>query len=503
MRYPGTTERKIVTSQRALPRGTESLRNKLLLGVLAGLIALVLAYAAQTQGRPVTAALVAVFGAIGVGAILGFRAGAIAGVLASIAYNLLLTDPILQFSLSSADDLVPIVALNVSAIASGLIAGRLRDRAVAAETASRQVTQLLHFSEDLQAAVTLEQVENVARGYFGRERSAVQLFVAGDDGLRAAVEFRPGNEVAQELWKSGLAATKSSNQQALLLRSGDHNLGVLVVAAEQGQDSTEPLKVFLPLLTLAIQRCQLAEQLTDADVLRRSEQFKTALLSSVSHDLRTPLAAISASASSLAGFGGQLDEESKTDLLDTIVDQCDRLDRFTTNLLNLGRIEGGLNVEVMPVVDAIEVLGSTLSRIRRLERTQVIERHLEVRSALVRADETLLEQVLYNILENAVVHTPPNSTIKVEARASADGLLIAVEDDGGGIPERDRKRVFDRFYQGPLSQRPTSGPGSGLGLSIAKGFIELIGGKIVASAASMPMRGARLEVTIPVVSAPE
>jgi two-component system sensor histidine kinase KdpD len=466
------------------------------------LIALVIAYVAQAHGRPVTAALVAVFGAVGIGAILGFRAGAIAGIIASLTYNLLLTDPVLQFSLSSADDLVPIVALNVSAIASGLIAGRLRDRAVAAETLSRQVTQLLHFSEDLQGAVTLAQVENVARDYFGREGGAVQLFVAEEEGLLAASECRCGSEVAQKIWKSGLAAAKSSNEHGLLLKSGDRNLGVLVVTAEQGQNSAGPLKVFLPLLTLAIQRCQLAEQLTDADVLRRSEQFKTALLSSVSHDLRTPLAAISASASSLAGFGGQLDEESKTDLLDTIVDQCGRLDRFTTNLLNLGRIEGGLNVEMMPVVDAIEVLGSTLSRIRRLECSQVIERHLQVRSALVRADETLLEQVFFNVLENAVVHTPPSSTIKVEARASDEALLIAVEDDGGGIPDSDLDRIFDRFYQGRSNQRSSSGSGSGLGLSIAKGFIELIGGTIVATTANMPMRGARLEVTIPILSVP-
>jgi two-component system sensor histidine kinase KdpD len=407
---------------------------------------------------------------------------------------------VLRFSLSDFDDLVPIVALNVSAIASGLIAGRLRDRAVAAETSSRQVTQLLQFSEDLQGAVTLSEVENVARAYLGAD---VQLFVAENERLKAASEWRWGQQIAAEVWNSGFAESRAGNQNAVLLRSGDRNLGVLVVGSEQEQGSAEPLTVFLPLLTLAIQRCQLAEQLTDADVVRRSEQFKTALLSSVSHDLRTPLAAISASASSLAGFGEQLDEGSKTDLLDTIVDQCGRLDRFTTNLLNLGRIEGGLNVDMMPVVDAIEVLGSTLSRIRRLNFTQVIDRHLEVRSALVRADEALLEQVFYNVLENAVVHTPPDRSIKVEAKASDLALSIAVEDDGAGIPVSERERVFERFYQVRPNQRSSSGSGSGLGLSIAKGFIELIGGKIMATAANTPMRGTRVEVTIPLLSVPE
>jgi two-component system sensor histidine kinase KdpD len=468
---------------------------------MSGLLALVLAYAAQSHGSPITAALIAVFGAVGVGALLGFLAGAIAGVIASLTYNLLLTDPILQFSLSSTDDLVPIVALNVSAIASALIAGRLRDRAVAAETASSQVTQLLQFSEDLQAAVTLVEVETVARAYFRRQKGKVQLFVAEDEQLRAASDWQWGQQIAQKAWSARLAETKSSDQQALLLRSGNRILGVLVIAVEDDTRPDEQLRHFLPLLTLAIQRCQLAEQLADADVVRRSEKFKTALLSSVSHDLRTPLAAISASASSLAGFGEQLDARSKTDLLDTIVDQCGRLDRVTTNLLNLGRIEGGLNVDQMPIVDAIEVLGSTLSRVRRAKRSQVIERNFQLGSALVRADEALLEQVFLNVLENAIVHTPPDTTIKVEASAAGGALLIAIEDDGVGIPKSKRERVFDRFYQVRPAPRLGSGAGSGLGLSIAKGFIELIGGQIVAASARFPMRGARLEVSIPVLAA--
>jgi two-component system sensor histidine kinase KdpD len=468
-------------------------RRRLVVAVGLGLAALAIAYWAHLNGRPVTAALVAVLGAVTVGALLGLRAGVVAGLAASVTYNLLFTDPVLKFSVNSADDLVPVIALNLSAIAAGLIAGRLHDRAVAAETSTRRVAELLQFSQDLQRAVTLAEVERVAQDHFGREELSAQLFVETAAKLRSPSVQGWGGDTARHVWENRMACLGCGNQTGYLLKSADRMLGVLVLAGDRPYAAQDVL-VFLPLLNLAIVRCQLAEQLSDADVLRRSEKFKTILLSSVSHDLRTPLAAISASASSLAGLGDKLGEDVKADLLNMIQEQCERLDRLTANLLNLGRIEAGLDVERMPVVDAIEVLGGTLSRIRRLNSARDIERDLAASSALVRADEALLEQVFLNVLENAVTHTPANTPIKVSADTSAGSLMIAVEDNGPGVPKAERSRVFDRFYQG----RPRRAPGgSGLGLSIAKGFTELIGGTITAGAATAPLRGARIEVILP------
>ena len=477
-------------------RAIGGIRKSHLLGVAVGFVALLLTYAAHANGRPITAALVAVFGVMGVGALLGARAGVFAGFAASLTFNLVFTDPTWTFTYSTADDLVPMIALTLSAVGSGVVAGRLRDRAIAAETATGRVGELLRFSEDLQSAVTVLDVEATAQAYLAGSRAIAWLFLERDGELVSPSGSETGREAARDVWFSRIPALTYGSCTAHILKSSEKRFGVLVVENEADR-SPEDVRLFLPLITLAIQRCQLAEQLNHADLLRRSEQFKTALLSSVSHDLRTPLAAISASASSLIELGAKLDEKTTLDLLTTIQDQCSRLDRFTRNLLNLGRIEGGLDISAMPSVDAIEVLGGTLARIRRLDGGHSISREFTTPSAQVRADESLLEQVFLNILENAIGHTPQGTSIKVGAEISGDELVVAVEDDGEGIPEPERERVFERFHQVAANGRRSSG--SGLGLSIAKGFTELFGGSVKAGNAAPPMRGARIEVRLPIV----
>lgn len=467
-----------------------------LIGFLIGLGALLLTYAAHVNGRPITSALVAVFGVMAVGAMLGARAGVFAGLAASLTFNLVFTDPAWTFTYSTADDLVPMIALTLSAVGGGVLAGRLRDRAIVAETATRRVAELLCFSEELQSAVTLAEVERIANAYLGGSGAGAWLFVEQAGVLYSPSGSGVGRDAAQDCWTSHLPSLTLGPLTGHLLKSADRHLGVLVVD-EASQPNYEEVRVLLPLLTLAIQRCLLAEQLAKADLLRRSEQFKTALLSSVSHDLRTPLAAISASASSMMELGPTLDAGTTTDLLSTIQEQCSRLDRFTRNLLNLSRIEGGLDVSEMPLVDAVEVLGGTLARVRKLAGVHTISREFSIGSALVRGDEALLEQVFLNVLENAVTHTPPGTSVRVSAEVAGALLIVAVEDDGEGIPAGERERVFDRFHQVVADGRRSSG--SGLGLSIAKGFTELFGGTIRASGARPPLRGARVEMSLPLV----
>ncbi len=443
-----------------------------------------LGYLAQLYGRPVTAALLAVLSVTAIGALLGLRAGVLAGVAASVAYNLLFTDPYLRFSVVSADDLVPIIALNLSAIASGLIAGRLHDRAVEAESSNRRIAELLKFSQDLQRTLSLEQIQNVIGEFLEVDTRSVRVSAA----------WHPSTSLEQSRALRDRSRGEDRRTR-LLLESADGPVGELTIDHEPGAFQDDAVRPLLPIVAMATERCILASEAAEADLLRRSEKFKTALLSSVSHDLRTPLAAISAAASGLASLGPQLDEAIRRDLLQTIQEQCDRLNRLTTNLLNLGRIDGGLDAKRMPLVDAVEVLGSALARVRRSNSSHRFERDFRTTEANVRADEPLLEQLFFNILENAVVHTPAETVIRVGAVRSEERLTVAIEDNGPGIPGDDWERVFHRFYQGGTSGHRRSG--SGLGLSIARGFTEVIGGTIRAGPPSEFARGTRIDISLP------
>ncbi len=243
-----------------------------------------------------------------------------------------------------------------------------------------------------------------------------------------------------------------------------------------------------------MERCLLLERLSEAELIKRSEEFKTALLSSVSHDMRTPLSAISASASSLASFGTELSEETRADLLAMIQQQCERLNRYTTNLLNLGRIQSGVDPKLFTECDALDVLGTAISRTRMIDDAPDIRKAYGVPSASVRADPVMLEQVFYNVLENAVRYSPAESQIQVTANVNGTELAISISDVGPGIAADDLERIFDRFYR---SHSALNEEGSGLGLSIAKGFTEAFGGSIVAGRAHHLEGGTIIKIRLP------
>jgi two-component system sensor histidine kinase KdpD len=218
----------------------------------------------------------------------------------------------------------------------------------------------------------------------------------------------------------------------------------------------------------------------------------------MSHDLRTPLSIISASAGSLLSLGDQLPTSDKRDLLRLIEQQSTRLNRFTSKLLSLGRIEGGLAASTMPETDALEVLGAAIVNVRQLAPTRNIRKVVTLEHAMVRADPSLLEQVIYNVLENAVVHTPGDTPILVSVDAKSEKLVIGVEDRGPGVSRADTELVFERF------RKSASGSGQekglGLGLSISRGFARAIDGDV----AIVPTaEGARFEISLPLVAAGE
>jgi len=451
---------------------------------------------AQNAERPITAAIVFLLGVTIAGALEGVWGGLIAALAASVAYNVFLIEPTFRFSLATIEDYVPIIAFNVSAAASGLVTGRLRDKARAAEQATQRVSSLLELSQMLQAAVSLPNVSNAVQAYVGAAGN-VELHVASGRTLESIEPAPRHAALAATVFAGGRTAIREKRRLASLLFSAEAAFGVLVLEWAEGAERDlhdEDLGALVNLVSIAAERCLLLRRLAEAELVRKSEEFKTALLSSVSHDMRTPLSAISASASSLSQYGASLDDAAKADMLNTIQEQCGRLNRYTTNLLSLGRLQAGLDRDRFTPCDALEVLGSAIAHARGLGSGHEIVKKIAPSEVLVKADPVMLEQVFYNVLENSVRYSDPGTPITVSAAVRRARLLVSIRDVGRGIPVGEFARVFERFYR---AGEPVSGEGSGLGLAIAKGFTEAFGGRIWAGVPEDSAGGTIVTIELP------
>jgi two-component system, OmpR family, sensor histidine kinase KdpD len=231
-----------------------------------------------------------------------------------------------------------------------------------------------------------------------------------------------------------------------------------------------------------------------------TDKLRTALMSSVSHDLRTPLTTILGSASTLRQDRTKLDDGAKDELLLAIVDETKRLDQYVTNLLNMSRLEAGELKPRREWLDPAEVLESAAARVAHRAKGVAIDTRIGPHVPLLRADFMLLETVLVNLLDNALKHGEGAEHVWAALKAEGDAIVFEVVDDGVGIPPDFLDRLFDRFFR---VQRSDSKPaGSGLGLSICKGFIEAMGGKIEVKSPVTQGRGAAFVVTFPLEAQP-
>jgi two-component system sensor histidine kinase KdpD len=264
------------------------------------------------------------------------------------------------------------------------------------------------------------------------------------------------------------------------LKTAHEVVGVLSVSLPNPENGVTGeqrrlLASFSSQAALAIERSQLAEEARRARLLHETEKLQTALLNSISHDLRTPLATITGTLSSLRDDRDLLDEHAQRDLLDSAYEEADRLNRLVGNLLDMTRLEAGamkISVEVADVEDAIGVALSQLAY--RLHHLQVvIDTPDEL--ALVPMDFVLMVQVFVNLLDNAVKYSPARAPITIRIHTAADEMMVEIADRGPGVPAEELDRIFDKSYR---LQDQVSITGTGLGLSISKGIVNAHGGRI-------------------------
>lgn len=448
---------------------------------------------------------------------LGRGPSILVSLLSILAFEFLFIVPRYGFSVRDAQYaltfsgllLVAWVISNMAAVARDQVAASQRREAdtAALSILSRSLTQALGLDEVLK--VILQHVSQT----FSRE---VVLFIPENNVLRLRASTANLQLEADELtavhWAynrgedagRGTATMPAVRLRAIPLMTSRGTVGVMGVipphtASYLNPDQRRLLESFASLSALALERALLARQASQTQVLQAAERLQNALLNSISHDLRTPLASITGVLSSLkeaaraTGEYPGMDAATRAELIDTALDEAGRLNRLVANLLDMTRLEAGMIHLKREPCDLQDLIGSALSR--QAERLAKRVLQVEVAEALpmVALDFVLMNQVLINLLDNAVKYSPPGTTIHVEARLDPEGVRISVEDDGMGIPPEDLEHVFDKFFR---VQRRDGVSGTGLGLSICKGIVEAHDGRIWAE--NLPGGGTAVRLVLPV-----
>ena len=226
-----------------------------------------------------------------------------------------------------------------------------------------------------------------------------------------------------------------------------------------------------------------------------TERLRSALLTSISHDLKTPLAAVLGAAGTLRAFGQKLGDAEKADLLATIIDESERLNRFIANLLDMTKLESGAVTPNVTLYDIGEIVGSALRRASRILSRHHVELELAPDLPMLELDAVLFEQMLFNLLDNAAKYAPPETTIRIQDWRSVDSVYLRVLDEGSGIPPTDLEHIFDKFYRAQKTDQVRAG--TGLGLAISRGFVEAMHGTIVA-ANRADRSGAAFTISVPI-----
>jgi two-component system, OmpR family, sensor histidine kinase KdpD len=448
------------------------------------------------------------------------RHAAVLACLASIAaFDFWFVPPYYTFDVHDAAYFLTFAVMLAVALAISHLTGRIRDQAEDARerehrTAARfALSQELGTAEDLatQVEITRRHVERAGRG-----RALVVLDEAGTDGPDSWPDDDVFDNVAVRvaaIWahqngeSAGWGTHYCAEAEALVvpLRSSNRTLGVVILqpeSAEQPPKAADRRTVE----ALAAQAAEAFERTTLAEGHRRaraeveSERLRTALLSSLSHDLRSPLGSIEGAASSLVEEGGAWRGETRREMAETILHESQRMSRLITNLLDMVRVESGalaVHKEWQPLE---EPLGVALLRVEERLNSHRVTTQLPASLPLVPVDELLLEQVFINLLENAAKHTPPGTGIAVSAWTEGDNVVVEVADDGPGIPAGEEETIFRKFHRGARDEDLAPAGGSGLGLTICRGIVTAHGGRIWLDRGSGS--GAVFRFTLPLIGPP-
>ena len=470
-------------------------------------------------------AMIFLLGVLFAAAQYGRRAGVIASVATVLAFDFFFVPPYYSFSVSDGQYLITFAVMLLIALVTSNLTVRIREQVESSRLRERRTESLYRLSRQLAGASGSEFLVTMAGRQVKEILGGEVVVLLPDDRLlpheNRKLQVRVGHEtsvahnatdlvVAQWVYEhqqiAGAGTDTLPNATALFvpLVGSQGNVGVLGVKVDEIHHLHAPelrqlLETCASLIALAIERDKLALESQQVLVQAEAERLRSSLLSAVSHDLRTPLAAIAGASSSLLELPHGGDETTRRELLQTVVDESQRLARLVDNLLEMTRIESGA-VQIHKQWNVLEeVVGSALRHAKPALGDRPIRVELPADLPLIPLDGVLIEQVLVNILENAAKYSPTGTPVEIQARHGEKQTVVEVLDRGHGLAPGDERRVFEKFYRGENAVADGR-RGVGLGLAICQAIVEAHGGTI--HAVNRPDGGARFWFTLPLEGPP-
>lgn len=428
----------------------------------------------------------------------GLRPALYACILSALSFNFFFLPPRYTLTISDPESVLALLFfLGVAVIASNLTA-TVQRQASAARQRARTTEDLYLFSKKLAGTGTLDDVLWATAFQLASMLKVRVVLLLPEDGTIAVKAGYPPDDTlddadiaaARWAWEHNHAAGRGADtlpgakRLYVPLRTGRTAVGVIGLDSDRRDgplltpEQQRLLDALADQAALAIERVQLVADVDRAKLAVEADRLRSALLTSISHDLKTPLAAILGAAGTLRDYLDSMPEEDRVDLLSTVIDESERLNRFIANLLDMTKIESGAMEPNYALHYAGDIVGSALRRGAKILARHKTEVTIPLDLPMVRVDPVLFEQVFFNLLDNAAKYSPEGSTIRIEGWADAEQVIFEVSDEGPGIPVADLGRIFDTFYRVRKGDQVRAG--TGLGLSICRGFIEAMGGTIAA-----------------------
>lgn len=484
-----------------------------LFAMLATALGLGLALAAQPSLGSENADLFLLTAVVAVAIRSGLGPSLAAVVAASLAYNFFFLPPLYTFTIADPSNVAAFVLFTIVAVLVSNLAARSRLTALISQSRARATERLYGFSRKLAGCGTLDDVLWATCAQIAAMLNVrTVLLLPENDSVTVHAGYPPEDrldeaDLAAASWAfendrpagRGADTLPGARRLFIPMRTGRGTIGVVGLDADGTGPILTPedrrlLDALADMGALAIERVRLVEDLDKAERAAETDRLRQALLTSISHDLRTPLSSVLGAASTLRDLDSALPPDSKADLLGTIIEESERLNRFIANLLDMTRLEAGAVAPNLALQDVGEIIDTALRRVDKVLRGHRVVVDVEAELPPLRLDPVLFEQVLVNILDNSAKYAPEGSVVTVRAWREGAQLRIDITDEGDGLPEEDTERVFDKFYRARKGDRVRAG--TGLGLAISRGFVEAMGGRVTA-ANRRERSGACFTVSVP------